>query len=358
MALVACTGVIAASTQASVKAIVETEMRAPLIVDSATWVVPQDAVAAVRDAAGPGGLDVVRLGTTSARLASDDGGASDARSDASAVDIAGVPARFFETALDPVTLDGDATAALEAGDAVVHRRTAREQGWTVGDVLRIGLAGEPREVRVGAVIDSQIVSDGLVVARPVFDDVVPASQQTVRAAYARPAAGTTVDELRAELRTAVEPFLVVTVRDRAETASAVSDQVDQVLAILYALLALSIVIALLGIVNTLALSVIERTREIGLLRAVGLGRLQLAGVIAIESVLIAVYGTVLGVAVGVAVGAALPGVLADEGLSTLAIPWTQVLLVLAAAVVIGLLASIGPAVRAARLPVLEAVTVD
>lgn len=359
MALVACTGVIAASTQASVRAIVDTEMRAPLIVDSATWVVPRGAVDAVRGAPGLGELDVVRLGTTTAATASPESdSASDGASDAPAVGVAGVPTRFFETALDPVTLDGDATTALEAGDAVVHRRTAREQGWTVGDVLRIGLSGEPVEVRVGAVIDSQIVSDGLVVADAVFDDVVPASQQTVRAAYATPAAGSSVDELRAALVAAVEPFLVVTVRDRAETASAVSDQVDQVLAILYALLALSIVIALLGIVNTLALSVIERTREIGLLRAVGLGRLQLAGVIAIESVLIAVYGTVLGVAVGVVVGAALPGVLADEGLSTLAIPWSQVLLVLAAAVVIGLVASIWPAVRAARLPVLEAVTVD
>jgi len=349
MALVACTAVIAASTQASVRAIVDTEMRAPLIVDSATWVVPTGAVDAVRDVPGVGRLDVVRLGTTSASVAS---------GEPASVGIAGVPDRFFETALDPVTLDGDATAALESGDAVVHRRTARDQGWKVGDELRIGLAEDPVEVRVGAVIDSQIVSDGLVVPDAVFDDVVPTSQQTVRAAYATPAAGTSVEELRSELRTAVEPFLVLTVRDRAETASAVSDQVDQVLAILYALLALSIVIALLGIVNTLALSVIERTREIGLLRAVGLGRLQLAGVIAIESVLIAVFGTVLGVAVGVAVGAALPGVLADEGLSTLAIPWTQVLLVLAAAVVIGLIASIGPAVRAARLPVLEAVTVD
>ena len=81
--------------------------------------------------------------------------------------------------------------------------------------------------------------------------------------------------------------------------SSLADQVNQVLVILYALLGLSIVIAVLGIVNTLALSVIERTREIGLLRAVGLGRLQLAGTVTIESVLTAVFGTVLGLVVGV-----------------------------------------------------------
>ncbi|MEK8225975.1 FtsX-like permease family protein [Oerskovia sp. M15] len=91
---------------------------------------------------------------------------------------------------------------------------------------------------------------------------------------------------------------------------------DQVLVILYALLGLSIVIALLGIVNTLALSIIERTREIGLLRAVGLGRLQLAGIITIESVLTAVYGTVLGVITGIAIAAALPGCSRSRGSRT------------------------------------------
>jgi putative ABC transport system permease protein len=213
-------------------------------------------------------------------------------------------------------------------------------------------------VRLGAVFDSQVVGTGVLVPDALLGRIVPASQTAVRAIYVTPDQGTDVAALRTQLRDAVKPFLILTVRDRDETASAVSDQVDQALAILYALLALSIVIALLGIVNTLALSVIERTREIGLLRAVGLGRLQLAGVIAIESVLIAVYGTVLGVATGIAVAAALPGVLADEGLTRLAIPWGQVLLVLGVAVAIGLVASIGPAVRAARLPVLEAVTVE
>ena len=92
--------------------------------------------------------------------------------------------------------------------------------------------------------------------------------------------------------------------------------------ILYALLGLSIVIAVLGIVNTLALSVIERTREIGLIRAVGLGRLQLA-ILTLESVLTAVFGTTVGLALGVALAATLPTVFADVGLRTLAIPWAQ-----------------------------------
>src|SRR5690606_39854008 len=102
--------------------------------------------------------------------------------------------------------------------------------------------------------------------------------------------------VRAGLVTAVEPFAVLSVLDGEEFASSLAAQVGQVLVILYALLGLSIVIAVLGIVNTLALPIIERTREIGLLRAVGLGRLQLAGTVTIESVLTAVFGTLVGVA--------------------------------------------------------------
>ncbi|WP_454041545.1 ABC transporter permease [Cellulosimicrobium sp. Marseille-Q8652] len=371
MALVSVTGVIAASTQASVRSIVETEVRADLVVDSATQTVPGGAVDAVRAVPGAETVDTVRLGLAPVATVGSSGEAGAGTDEARGTDVAGVPASFFETALDPVAIQGDPTSTLEDGDVVVHRRTARERGWEVGDTLRLGgeagggAAGDAStavvEAQVGAIIDSQLVGTGILVRDDVFDDVVPPAQASVRIVYVSAAQGASpadVESLRDGLTEAVAPYLVLTVLDREETASAFAEQVDQVLVILYALLALSIVIALLGIVNTLALSVIERTREIGLLRAVGLGRLQLAGIIAIESVLTAVYGTVLGVATGIGIGAALPGVLADEGLSTLAIPWGQVLAILGAAVVIGLVASVWPAIRAARLPVLDAVTVD
>jgi putative ABC transport system permease protein len=153
----------------------------------------------------------------------------------------------------------------------------------------------------------------------------------------------------------VKPFAILSVQTNDELATALADQVDQVLVILYALLGLSVVIAVLGIVNTLALSVIERTREIGLLRAVGLGRLQLAGTVTVESVLTALFGTVVGVGVGVALAAAMPSVFGDVGLSTLSVPWRQIVAMLALAVVVGVLAALWPGARAARLPVLQAI---
>jgi len=111
-------------------------------------------------------------------------------------------------------------------------------------------------------------------------------------------------------------------------------------------------------VNTLALSVIERTREIGLMRAVGLGRLQLAGIITIESVLTALFGTVIGMAVGVGIAAVMPAVFTEVGLTELAVPWGQLGSMLGVAALVGVLAALWPAIHAARLPVLDAVGSD
>jgi putative ABC transport system permease protein len=153
-----------------------------------------------------------------------------------------------------------------------------------------------------------------------------------------------------------KPYVVLSVLDNDQFAAKLAEQVTSLLVILYALLGLSIIIAILGVVNTLALSVIERTREIGLMRAVGLGRLQLAGILTIESVLTALFGTIIGLTLGVAIAAALPTVFASAGLTLLAIPWTQLAGMLALAVAVGVLAALWPAMRAARLPVLEAIT--
>jgi len=121
------------------------------------------------------------------------------------------------------------------------------------------------------------------------------------------------------------------------------------------LLALSVVIAMLGIVNTLALSVVERTRELGLLRAVGLQRRQLRQMIYAESIIIAVYGALLGIAIGLAFGYALTLALRDQGVTEFAVPVLRLVIVLLVAAVGGILAAALPARRAARLNVLEAV---
>jgi len=126
----------------------------------------------------------------------------------------------------------------------------------------------------------------------------------------------------------------------------------------YALLGLAVVIAVLGIVNTLVLSVLERTREIGLLRAVGTSRRQVRRMVRVEAVLIAVYGAVLGIGLGLLFGVAVQRSLADEGIDRLAVPWTLLGAVLLVSAGVGVLAAILPARRAARLDVLGAIAAE
>ncbi|HEU0127386.1 MAG TPA: FtsX-like permease family protein, partial [Pseudonocardiaceae bacterium] len=163
-----------------------------------------------------------------------------------------------------------------------------------------------------------------------------------------------------EVRAAIEEVLAgnptVTLKDQAEFADEQKTQINQFLYIIYALLGLAVIIAVLGIINTLALSVIERTREVGLLRAVGLSRRQLRRMIRLESVSIAVLGAVLGVIMGIAFGIALQRAIAEEGIDVLSIPVLQLAIFVALSAVVGVLAAVLPARRAARLNVLNAIT--
>ena len=170
--------------------------------------------------------------------------------------------------------------------------------------------------------------------------------------------GASLDTVRGEVRSIVADTYQYAVRDASEISSQIGQQVNQMLAILYGLLGLSIVIAILGIVNTLVLSVSERTREIGLMRAVGLGKTQLSGEIITESVLTSLYGTVLGGATGVVLAAALKKILEDQGLTSLSVPWGQMVGMLALSVVVGIIAALWPALRASRLPVLDAIATE
>jgi putative ABC transport system permease protein len=148
------------------------------------------------------------------------------------------------------------------------------------------------------------------------------------------------------------------VRNQADYAQQQSSQVNTFQVILYVLLALAIVIAILGIVNTLALSILERTRELGLLRAVGLLRTQVAQMVTVESVVISVFGALLGLVVGSALGAAVVRALKDQGIPVLAFSWGTIAVFMALSVVVGLVAAIIPAIRASRIDLLRAISYE
>lgn len=164
--------------------------------------------------------------------------------------------------------------------------------------------------------------------------------------------------LQHDLEQVVKDQPVVTVKNEAEFAAEQRGPIDQFVLMIFALLGLALVIAVLGIVNTLALSVIERTREVGLLRAIGVSRPQLRRMITLESVVISVLGAVLGVVLGIGFGIALMYAVRDQGLEVISVPWGQVALFLALSLVIGVLAAVFPARRAARLDVLRAIATE
>ena len=170
--------------------------------------------------------------------------------------------------------------------------------------------------------------------------------------------GANLDTVRHKAEDIVADTYQYSVNDASQLSDKVGQRINQMLAVLYGLLGLSIAIAILGIVNTLVLSVSERTREIGLMRAVGLGKTQLAGEIITESVLTSLYGTVLGGATGVVLAAALKKILEDQGLTSLSVPWGQMVGMLALSVVVGIIAALWPALRASRLPVLDAIATE
>lgn len=350
MALVGAVSVMAVSVQDSMSSIIESEADADLVLQSANQLIPAGAVNDVANLSEVGTSDPV-AGASMVVAPSDD------PDGAITTWVMGLPADAFGRSFNVETIDGD-LATLADGQVAVQETTAKNEGWEVGDTLTFTGGTGTAEITIGAIMKSMSLGGSLAMDRPLLNDLVPVDQQMVDAVLLSGADGVSQDELRDAVAAAVSPYVVVSVLSQEEFVSGMADQVNQVLVIFYALLGLSIVIAVLGIVNTLALSVIERTREIGLLRAVGLGRLQLSGTVVIESVLTAVFGTVVGLAVGIALAATLPSVFADQGLSSLVIPWGSLGLMLALAVVVGVFAALWPASRAARMKVLDAVSYE
>ena len=163
------------------------------------------------------------------------------------------------------------------------------------------------------------------------------------------------EQLRHNLTNVMDPLLVVQVKSKAEYGSALGTQINQLLLIVYALLALAVIIASLGIINTLMLSVAERTRELGVLRAVGLQRREIQWMVQIESLIISIHGAVVGIALGTSAGWAATRVLGSKGMASPEIPWPQIGLMVGASIILGVVAALIPAIKASYTPALEAI---
>ncbi|MBF6350799.1 MULTISPECIES: ABC transporter permease [Nocardia] len=248
------------------------------------------------------------------------------------------------------------TASLGDSEILLGEDEATEHGVGAGEQLVIttlGGAEIPLTV-AGVYVDSQVLGP-LIVPSAVYEKAMPVSLRTEAAVLIEAAPGTDLAAMRTDLERATEEFVIVQVQDREEFKGENAKQINNMLAILYGLLALAVVIAVLGIVNTLALSVVERRREIGMLRAVGTQRSQVRRTIYLESMLIAVFGALVGAVLGLGLGVGFLRTLRDLGLDQIAVPWDQLVYMLIGSAVVGVLAALWPAVRAARTPPLAAI---
>jgi putative ABC transport system permease protein len=244
---------------------------------------------------------------------------------------------------------------LVPGTVAIWDRLAEDEGLAVGDTLRMEFNdGAIIEPTVVFVFGAELFTTNVMIPMETYDEHFT-NRLAVMALITVPD-GLDPEEARPAIQSVVDTSPNLQLNDEEEYIDQVAGQIDAVLNILTALLAMAILIALLGITNTMALSIMERRREIGLLRAVGMTRRQVKQTIRWEAMLIAVFGAVIGIVVGVGLGIAVVFAI-GQGLG-LSLPWTQLLLYLAAAAAGGVVASLLPARRGARLDVLEAIAYE
>lgn len=278
--------------------------------------------------------------------------------------IDGEPA--FVTSLDPASWDllhdtrfveGTIDALTQPSTVAIDEDQATDAGYHLGDTVPAGFTRSgPTELTIAGIYEADEVVAGWITSTGTSDTLF--AQPLDSAVLLAGTADTQTETLRAAVETVTSDFPAVTVQDQAQYRDSIAGQLDQLLAMVTALLAMALFIAVLGIMNTLALSVHERTREIGLLRAVGMTRAQARRMIRWEAVTVALLGAAVGLVLGTFLGWAATRAMSAEGLTAFQVPFGQLVGATVLAGIAGVLAAIWPARTAANLDVLRAVTVE
>ncbi|KAB2973180.1 ABC transporter permease [Streptomyces sp. SS1-1] len=351
LALVACLSVVGSSMVASATSELDKSVGADFIVQSQQQPIVPQAEKAMEDT--PGLAHVTRYKSVDATLTSPDG-----RTDDSGVTAADPT---YAEDLRRTTTQGTLSAAYGKDAMSVGSDYAKKHGVRVGDTITVAFkGGETAKLKVAAITDDDTAIDqgARYLSIDTLRKYLPADRVPQNVIMFAKAEDGKQDVAYAALKKALDPYPQYQVRDQTDYKEELKDQVGQLLNMVYGLLALAIIVAVLGVVNTLALSVVERTREIGLLRAIGLSRRQLRRMIRMESVVIALFGALLGLGLGMGWGATAQRLLALEGLDVLEIPWGTIAGVFVGSAFVGLFAALVPAFRAGRMNVLNAIATE
>ena len=344
LGLVVFVAVFGASAKASVSATLERTLKADFILTSPTF---SGFSIAAADAIQP--VDGVRT-VSQVRQAE--------------VHIKGTTA--FLTGLDPATFpivseagvtEGSLADLARTNTIAVYEDVAADNGWSLGDEIRVEFpATGPVTTTVAAIYSENGLIGDYAISLETFSANV--EQNLDLFVLVKVDDGADVAAVRSRLDDALRPFPNVEVQDQTAFREQYATFLNQVLNLVTALLLLAVIIALFGVMNTLYLSIYERTRELGLLRAVGLTRRQTRSMVRWEAVIIAVMGALFGVVIGIAFGWALQQALASRGFSDLGIPGGQLAIYVVASALLGVFFAIFPARRAARLNILDAISYE
>jgi putative ABC transport system permease protein len=353
VALVTAISTLSTSASASVAKVLGGQLQADLVItgqqDSPSPVPPQIEPAALRRIAGLSEVDSVSGGSY-------DNAKVDGKAEfIFAYDDVAVAGKILNYKTTAGTL-----GTLSGGQFIAGATTAKDHHWSIGDSPTFQLSrGDARQLQlVGTYDDSQALggSGAIVISWP--DATAGFRAPTAIQAFAKlkPGADATAAKKQVEQILADSPE--VTVQTRDEFVGQTTSFFDNALIIVQVLLGVAMLIAVLGIVNTLVLSVLERTRELGMLRAIGLRRGQAMRMVTTESVVISLFGALLGIGVGAGLGSAVVWALKDKGITELVLPWQQMVSYVIAAALVGVVAAVLPAIRAARLNVLRAIAYE
>ncbi|WP_327135602.1 FtsX-like permease family protein [Streptomyces sp. NBC_01343] len=349
LALVACLSVVGSSMVASATDELDKSVGADYIVQSQTGqpVMPQ-AEQALRATKG---LDhVTAYRQVAAKITAPDGSVKE--------DGISVNDPTYAQDVRRKMIAGEHAAAYGKDAMSVGSIYANEHHVKVGDELTVAFTGgRTAKLKVAAITsDEGNLDKGVMyISTATAEQFLPADRMPRPFMLLAKAADGKADAAYTAVKGALAQYPQYQVQNQTDYKKSLKDQVGQLLNMVYGLLGLAIIVAVLGVVNTLALSVVERTREIGLMRAIGLSRRQLRRMIRLESVVIALFGALLGLGLGMGWGATAQQLLALEGLKVLEIPWPTIIGVFAGSAFVGLFAALVPAFRAGRMNVLNAI---
>jgi putative ABC transport system permease protein len=346
LTLVVSMGVFASSLKASFGDVISDQTNADLYVTTSSAQAPGFSPSVIAAVKAVDGVDKVSAnGWGQAHF-------DDADSSFSAVDP--------DTAEEVMNLEVSAGAVADLGKdgVVVSKSAATANGWKLGDSITAEFAatGKHRLHVVGVYDGKGWIGDNFIIS--IAEQNAFAGHQLVSTGLVTLLAGADKADVQEAIAAALADHPDAQVLDQKGFEKEASGFIDQLLTFVTVMLLLAVLIALLGIVNTLALSVFERTRELGLLRAVGMTRGQVRAMVRWESVVISLIGALSGAGLGIGIGPALSQALKDEGIKAISIPVEQVALYVVLAAVAGVLAAVGPARSAAKVDVLKAVVTD